>query len=102
MRYYIIELHGKRNCPQADFSLLLYRLGRTLRVQLRITYLPQPFVCTDPDTGHTLARFYVQSQTDQKQLGQICKRFENQFSRDISCTLQTTSDWPPRQTPVLL
>jgi len=95
MRYYIIELHGKDKCAQPDFSLLLYRLGRQLHLELRTNSLPQPFVSTDPDTGHTMGRFYLQTKADQKRLAIICQRFENRFSRDISCTIQTVRDWPP-------
>ena len=97
MRYYIIELRGKNKTTLPDFSLLLYRLGQKIRLELRSQQLPSPFVCTDPDTGATMGRFSLQTpKSCQHQLNDVCQRFEYQFSRDITCRLQQTSNWPPQ------
>ena len=97
MRYYIVELRGKNKKIHQDFSLLLYRLGQKIRLELRTQQLPSPFVCTDPDTGASMGRFYLQTaKSCQRELSAVCQGFEAQFSRDITCSLQQTTNWPPR------
>lgn len=98
MQRYTIELRGRNQQSQLDFSLNLYRLGQKIRLGLQSHALPQPFLGTDPETGLTYGCIYLESEKSQDELlNRVCTHFEHQCRGNVSCRVVSNSQ-PPQTT----
>ena len=87
MRQCVIELRGPK--LEQDFSLLIFRFGQRIRLQLQRHQLPDPLVTTDPNTGESMARFYLHvSKQEEKNVRLVCQHFSQQSRLRVSCQLE--------------
>ncbi len=95
MQRYTIELRGRNQQSQLDFSLNLYRLGQKIRLGLHTHALPEPFLGADPETGLTYGCIYLESENHQDEvLNRVCAHFEQQCRGSVSCRVIPNSPPP--------
>ncbi|MBQ6436289.1 hypothetical protein IJJ27_01850 [bacterium] len=80
----VIELRGANK--QVDYTLLAFRFGQRIRIQLKHNQLPEPEMTTDPQTGEPMTRYYLHiNKHQEKKVRLVCSKFAEQSRLRITC-----------------